>query len=387
MDRLTARMSGGYGGGDEHPKPAMKRIGYFGEGGYMTIGEPYKTKVKESMPRYEGAQFQTNPTIVCDRFKLRNGQFSKAPPFSVGEPYVTLDQIHKREALKQKKLMVSDTPFRPTNPPKSQVGNLGSNFGTVGYSNKNTPAFPEGGRVPYVPQGAGDERKKKGEVVGEPANIVTNPMKKGSFGYMGTTLGVPNLGAEKRAWKGVVGEYAYVPDPYDAARLAEKEWKKKQKGPISDTPFRPANPGKRGGPGMWGGHRALAGHPKDCGGAISEFHPYVPSGMDPKKTKAEVERDRWKDPYDRVAFRPAKGPTKGGPGMWGCGKKGGGSGTINAFPEATADPYDMLRYKLLDEKKAKRESLGALSDRAAFSSASFGRSKCTPSIFTMNIRV
>ena len=102
LDRLTARMSGGYGGGDEHPKPAMKRIGYFGEGGYMTIGEPYKTKVKESMPRYEGAQFQTNPTIVCDRFKLRNGQFSKAPPFSVGEPYVTLDQIHKREALKQK---------------------------------------------------------------------------------------------------------------------------------------------------------------------------------------------------------------------------------------------------------------------------------------------
>ena len=61
-------------------KPAMKRIGYFGEGAYMTIGDPYKTKVKESMSRYEGAQFQTNPTFVCDRrFKLENGLFGKAP--------------------------------------------------------------------------------------------------------------------------------------------------------------------------------------------------------------------------------------------------------------------------------------------------------------------
>ena len=61
-------------------KPAMKRIGYFGEAGYTSIGEPYKTKVKESMPRYEGAQFQTNPQFVSDtRFKLTNGLFSKAP--------------------------------------------------------------------------------------------------------------------------------------------------------------------------------------------------------------------------------------------------------------------------------------------------------------------
>ena len=61
-------------------KPAMKRIGYFGEAGYTTIGDPFKTKVKESMPRYQGAQFQTNPKFVSDtRFKLTNGLFSKAP--------------------------------------------------------------------------------------------------------------------------------------------------------------------------------------------------------------------------------------------------------------------------------------------------------------------
>ena len=70
-----------------------------------------------------------------------------------------------------------------------------------------------------------------------------------------------------------------------------------------------------------------------------------------------------------------------------AGKKGGGSGTLNSFPEAAPDPYDTLRYTLLDEKKKKKKSLGALSDRTAFVPASFGRSKCTPSVFTMNIRV
>jgi hypothetical protein len=62
-------------------KPAMKRIGYFGEAGYTTIGEPYKTKVVETMPRYKGAQFQTNPLFVGDtrRGCLGNGLFGKAP--------------------------------------------------------------------------------------------------------------------------------------------------------------------------------------------------------------------------------------------------------------------------------------------------------------------
>lgn len=59
----------------------MKRIGYFGEAGYTTIGEPYKTKVVESMPRYKGAQFQTNPQFVGDtrRGCNGNGLFGKAP--------------------------------------------------------------------------------------------------------------------------------------------------------------------------------------------------------------------------------------------------------------------------------------------------------------------
>lgn len=373
-------------------KACMKRIGYFGESGYTSIGEPYKTsKAKSTLSRYEGAQFQTNPKFVGDqRFKLNNGQFSKAPSLYNGEPYQTLQQFQLKEANKLKSKNISDNPFKPTNPPKVAAGNLGSNFGTVGYSNKLTPDYPLGGLIKYVPQGAG-VKKMKGEVVNEPYNIITNPMKKGTYGMVGTTLGVPCAQSEKQKWKGVTGEYTYVPDPYDSAKIAEKEWKKKQPKAVSETPFRPANPAKRGGPGMWGGHKGMSDHPKDCGGAISMFHPYMPTSTEVKKTKADVEANRWKDPYDRSAFKPSNPPKKGGPGYWGVGKKGGGTnggaGTLNAFPEATADPYDTLRATLLSEKKKKKESLGVLSDRSAFCPASFGRSTCTPSVFCMNIRI
>jgi hypothetical protein len=168
-----------------------------------------------------------------------------------GEPYITLEQFQRREKNKQKAKNVADVPFRPTNPPKSPCGNLGSNYGTVGYSDKNTKAFPEGGKILYVPQG--DTKKlSRADVKHEPYNIVTNPIRKGTFGYVNTTIGVPSAAGTRRGWKGVTGEYAYLPDPYDSTKIAEREFKKKQPPQISEVPFRPANPPKRGGPGMWG---------------------------------------------------------------------------------------------------------------------------------------
>ena len=78
-------------------KPAMKRIGYFGEPGYIGIGDPFKTKqpigqkikcfacsvlkltyTDLDMDRYKNAQFQTNPTFK-QKYNLGNGLFSKAP--------------------------------------------------------------------------------------------------------------------------------------------------------------------------------------------------------------------------------------------------------------------------------------------------------------------
>ena len=33
----------------------------------------------------------------------------------------------------------------------------------------------------------------------------------------------------------------------------------------------------------------MAGHPKDCGGTISAFHPYIPTSTNIKKTRAYVQ--------------------------------------------------------------------------------------------------
>ena len=54
--------------------------------------------------------------------------------------------------------------------------------------------------------------KQKGDFETEPRNVVTNPSKKGTFGFNKTTLG------ERLGYGGAVGEYSYVTCPYDSVR-------------------------------------------------------------------------------------------------------------------------------------------------------------------------
>ncbi len=179
----------------------------------------------------------------------------------------------RKDALAKKKLQVADVPWRPANPPKKAgglgLGNLSSHFGTVDYkgvrppiyatmnpafrhrlnhhslaTGAKTPAFPEGGRIEYQPVGTA-AKLKKGDVQFSLPNILTNPIKKvpsapyltlvpraapraqphacgvsaqGHFGINNTTIGVPCAAAQRRAWRGVTNEYAYMPDPYDGAK-------------------------------------------------------------------------------------------------------------------------------------------------------------------------
>ncbi|EKX55031.1 hypothetical protein GUITHDRAFT_160590 [Guillardia theta CCMP2712] len=373
-------------GGSGHRKSAMDRIGYFGEEGYISVGDPYDKKTKESLDRERGLQMTTSPMYKNNKYGLNNGTFNKFEGLYNGEPYITLEQYRRQQRNKESSKNVSDVQFKPSNPPKKSLGNLGSFYGTVGYVDRKSQPFPAGGSITYMPQGDGMKKKIKGEVTHEPLNIVTNPTRKGTFGYPNLTIGVPGAAQAKRAWKGVAGEYAYTPDPYDASRLQRKEEREKFKH-MYDNPWKPANPTKKGGPGMWGGHRALFDHPKDCGGTISQYHEYIPTGTETKKTKQMIEKEKWADPYDRAAFKPPSRLKRGGPGFWGCGKKSGGSLTFSEFPVAYQDPYDTLRTKVLMEKKAMKEKLGPLAERVAFLPPSVGRSKRTPSIFTMNIKV
>ena len=198
-----------------------------------------------------------------------------------------MEAFQRKQKNLELKKQIADVPFKPSNAAKSQGGNLGSNFGSVGYSDRKTPDFPIGAKLVYVPHGMPKKLTKK-DIDHEPLNIVTNPPKKGGFGYANYGIGAPRDAAARRAWKGVAGEYAYLPDPYDSAKIAEREYRKKQPKNVSDNPFRPSNPSKIGGPGMWGGHRAMSDRPKDCGGALSQFFEYIPTTISKKKTKQDV---------------------------------------------------------------------------------------------------
>ena len=169
----------------------------------------------------------------------------------MGCPYTSAATEELKATAKKRELNVSEQPFKPASLTKKTGGNFGSNFGLVNYSGKpKSEPFPMGARIEYMPQG-GRERKKKGDIEFEPPNIMTRAMPKGGFGVPLTTLGVPASGGERRTWL-ANSVYFYAADPYDSARIAAKEDKKKRPGNVSEEPFRPASLGSKGGPGRWG---------------------------------------------------------------------------------------------------------------------------------------
>lgn len=74
--------------------------------------------------------------------------------------------------------------------------------------------------------------RKKGDVMHEKRNFVTNPAKKGGFGYVGTTL------SERAGARGVVGEYEHAA-PFPAG-ADSTETKERRATDASLTPFRSA---------------------------------------------------------------------------------------------------------------------------------------------------
>eukprot|EP00770_Monocercomonoides_exilis_P002927 MONOS_2908.2-p1 / transcript=MONOS_2908.2 / gene=MONOS_2908 / organism=Monocercomonoides_exilis_PA203 / gene_product=unspecified product / transcript_product=unspecified product / location=Mono_scaffold00063:131176-132106(-) / protein_length=224 / sequence_SO=supercontig / SO=protein_coding / is_pseudo=false len=92
-------------------------------------------------------------------------------------------------------------PFIPASPPKKAVGK-GSLYGTL-----QKP--PE-----HMPEGV--KEVKKGDTKATPRNFITNPPKKGSYGYYHTTIGGK--------------EFEYQPDPYGGV-------KKKVVGQLENKPI------------------------------------------------------------------------------------------------------------------------------------------------------
>lgn len=102
-----------------------------------------------------------------------------------------------------------------------------------------------------------DVKTLKGETKEQPRGIYTSPAKKGSFGFDKLTL------SQRVGHKGVATEYEYLHDPaalHEANKLAEREAERKAR--VTEKPFKPAAPPKKGGPAVaanvqmqWGGAR------------------------------------------------------------------------------------------------------------------------------------
>ena len=158
-----------------------------------------------------------------------DGTFDKMKPLFEGEQYDPPDAEKRKRREARNAMRVSDAPFRPSQPMKQSSG-LGDYYGCLGKPNVHIGAR------------ASENQLKKGDVTLKTSNIKTNPSKKGSYGTIGTTLG------EKLGKVGAVGEYKYVSCDYEWARKdAVASAKGSREKNVSNEPFKPCSPAKKGG--------------------------------------------------------------------------------------------------------------------------------------------
>lgn len=184
------------------PNPnAQTTLGLFSEPSYISIGDEYDPPTSKA-GRHGGLNIMTQ--------NVKRGTVPQMTNFdrtfrriSDGDPYLmpgALERKWRKEAWM--KCRTSDG-FRFTHPPKHRTG-LGD---VTGNFNK----WPE-----FIPRG-GMEKKTKADIP-PPAkpNVLTNPVKKGSYGVHGVYMGAGT-------------EFSYMIDPYDRPRELEMEERRKFK--------------------------------------------------------------------------------------------------------------------------------------------------------------
>jgi len=192
----------------------------FGQPVFITIGDEFDKKNNGVPDRFKGRSFVTNPGKKGSGADTLFGK--KFLSMAEGDKYVDPGYFDKRYRLENEKKKLSPQGFRYTNGPKTMNGS-GSYFGC--FAEKQ----PWKHEVEFAVTKRGEMPDKA-----KPAlrNIVTNPPKKGTYGYPGITLGKDS-------------GYKYVSDPYEGekreAALSAKQNSKK----IVGAPFKAAC--KRGG--------------------------------------------------------------------------------------------------------------------------------------------
>jgi len=177
---------------------------------FISIGDEYDKK--DGIPeRYKGKNFKCAPP---KRGTANDALFQKQfLSLSQGDKYVDPGLYDKRSRLESEKKKLTPQGFKYSNP-AHKPGGAGTYFGT--FNEKSIPKHePE---FAVIKKG-----EKPDEAKAHLKNFVTNPGKRGTFGFSGTTIGHGD-------------EFKYVSDPYDGAKrreaLAVKESTKKIVGPA-----------------------------------------------------------------------------------------------------------------------------------------------------------
>lgn len=307
------------------------KYGHFSEPSYVSIGDPYVKKVQENS-RNTGLNLKA---AVCKTGLNNDALFTKFEPLYVGEKYQQSYEEKRAARQDAAKQRASEAPFKPSNPQKKSSG-VGNYYGCIG------------GKVPNMKEHEAAQKKKGDYEVG-PRNIVTNPSKLGTYGFRGTTLG------EKGSAGGAVGEYSYMPSAYDAARQKEvRDLKQSIEMRVTDKPFKPVSPPKKGGAGVPG--RTLDGK----GNGVCGEYEYKIHGPTKKEPQEQLEKP----------FRPSNPPKEG----YNC--------TMNKFPHYIEDPLDL---KLKKEREARRAEMTRMDAQPKFIPSSTLKSGATASILRKNI--
>mmetsp|Transcript_40118 Transcript_40118/g.64681 ORF Transcript_40118/g.64681 Transcript_40118/m.64681 type:complete len:316 (+) Transcript_40118:185-1132(+) len=279
----------------------LDSLGLFSLSSSVNIGSKYGERAAADA-RLKGKQFSTSPS------KKGAGSDVTFTPFTstnVGDPYITPEQRRREYEREKKKKMIVPTPFKPSNPTQrgsghgtmSQYGNFGS------FKYMKTSADTDGRtiRKPLAPR-----------------NFLTSPSKRGTYGMVGINIG--------GKIDGVVGELTYSMNP-------PRERERPKTTSISDRPFSPTSPAKRGSYGMVGLN--IGGKASGINGEFA----YESDGLfnRPRTTRGETVKP----------FVPSS-PSKLGPGIY---------GTVGSYPEYSADPEDAKMATAREHRATQRSKI------------------------------
>lgn len=241
------------------------------------------------------------------------------------EKYQDPGTAEKKHAKDEKKKQIVEKPFRVSSPPKRSTG-LGDNFGSIGKPYEYIPAHDPNKK---------EEPKTKSTKEPQKKNILTNPPKKGTYGFAKVAIGP---------------DYNYQTDPFDGTREKEmKERKENSEKIIGKAAFKATA-------------KPLDFFDTQPNVASSKVYTMDKPMPEVKKKEAAVVKNVTEKP-----FKPSSPP------------KGGYNSTFTKFPEYKHDPYD-VKLSAEDAKKAKEQRAANQSTKPVWKSMSVPKSSPTKSI-------